>query len=76
MAANQPTTNDLSNANVRGENSIRNTWVGKEEVCVTGIWRDLIGGQRGSFKSFGKRWLPNSPVSMTGQIQMFEEKMA
>ena len=43
MAANQPTTNDWSNANVRRENGIKYTLVGSDEVCV--IRRDLRGGQ-------------------------------
>ena len=36
------------------------------------IRRDLIGVQRGDFKSGDKRWLRISPLPMTGQIQMFE----
>ena len=43
-------------------------------MCV--IRNDIVGGQRGGFKSGGKMWLPNSPVSISGQIQMFEEKIA
>ena len=43
-------------------------------MCV--IRRDLIGGHRGGFKSGGKRWLPISPLPMTGQMQMFNWKMA
>ena len=37
---------------------------------------DLIGGQRGGFKSGCEMWLRISPLSMTGLKQIFEEKMA
>ena len=43
-------------------------------MCVIRI--DLIGGQRGGFKSGGKKWLPISPLPMTVQMQMFDGKMA
>ena len=50
--------------------------VGKLRGSVCFIRRDLIGGHRGGFKSGGKRWLPISALPMTGQMQMFEGKMA
>ena len=74
MAAKQPSINDWSNTNVRGENGIRYTLVGYEKVSV--MRRDLIGGQGGGFKSGCIMWLRISPLPMTGQTQMFEEKMA
>ena len=40
------------------------------------IRRDLIGGQGGGFKSDCIMWLRISPLPMTGQMHMFEEKMA
>ena len=49
---------------------------GKLRGSVRFIRRDLIGGQRGGFKSGCKRWLRISPLPKTGHVQMFDGKMA